>query len=54
MHRTGLRSQRNRRGEAVTASLAVFAAAVTITAAGLAAVAVGSLVAGWKEHQHGS
>ena len=35
----------------MTASFAVFAAAVTITAAGLAAVAVGSLVAGWKERQ---
>lgn len=30
---------------------ALSAAAVTITAAGLAAVAVGSLAAGWKEHQ---
>lgn len=40
--------------EPVTASLAVSAAAVTITVAGLAAVAVGSLVAGWKEHQRGA
>ena len=38
----------------MTASFAVFAAAVTITAARPAAVAVGSLVAGWKEHQRGS
>lgn len=38
----------------MTASLAVFAAVVTITAAGLAAVAVGSFVAGWKERQRGA
>lgn len=49
MHRTGLRGQRHRRGEAVTATLALFAVTVALCAGGLVVIAVLCVVRSWME-----